>query len=78
MCIQNLLFVLTIIIIYSGILWPLEAMPVVLRYVAYVLPQTLACEALRSVIMRGWGLDHPVVVRWDSFFSLQKHFKQFC
>ena len=48
---------------YSGILWPLEAMPVVLRYVAYVLPQTLACEAMRSVLMRGWGLDHPVVAR---------------
>lgn len=49
--------------ILSGILWPLEAMPVVLRYVAYILPQTLACEAMRSVLMRGWGLDHPVVAR---------------
>lgn len=49
--------------ILSGILWPLEAMPVVLRYVAYVLPQTLACEAMRSVLMRGWGLNHPVVAR---------------
>jgi len=49
--------------ILSGILWPLEAMPVVLRYVAYVLPQTLACEAMRSVLMRGWGIDHPVVAR---------------
>ena len=58
-----LLLVVANSIIYLGILWPLEAMPVVLRYVAYVLPQTLACEAMRSVIMRGWGLDHPVVVR---------------
>ena len=49
--------------ILSGILWPLEAMPSLLRYVAYILPQTLACEAMRSVLMRGWGLEHPVVAR---------------
>lgn len=48
--------------ILSGILWPLEAMPRVLRYISYILPQTLACEAMRSILMRGWGLDHPVVL----------------
>ena len=48
---------------FSGILWPLEAMPTVLRYIAYVLPQTFACEAMRGILLRGWGLEHMEVAR---------------
>jgi len=47
----------------SGILWPLEAMPVALRYIAYTLPQTCACEAMRAILLRGWDLYHPLVAR---------------
>jgi len=47
----------------SGILWPLEAMPVALRYISYALPQTLACEAMRAILLRGWGITHPLVYR---------------
>ena len=39
-----------------GIIWPLEGMPRVLRYLSYILPQTFACEAMRGILSRGWGL----------------------
>ena len=33
------------------------------RYISYVLPQTFACQALRGILSRGWGLDWPLVYR---------------
>ena len=33
------------------------------RYISYVLPQTFACEALRGILSRGWGLEWPPVYR---------------
>jgi len=48
----------------SGVFWPIQAIPEWLRPVAYVLPTTYAVEAVRSVILRGWGLDkiYPDVI----------------
>ena len=48
----------------SGVFWPIQAIPEWLRPVSYVLPTTYAVEAVRSVILRGWGLDkiYPDVV----------------
>ncbi|MFO8009985.1 MAG: ABC transporter permease [Dehalococcoidia bacterium] len=40
----------------SGIFWPLEAIPHFLRPVSYIIPPTYGVEAMRSVIVRGWGL----------------------
>jgi ABC-type multidrug transport system permease subunit len=40
----------------SGIIWPIEGMPVILQYLALLLPQTYACEAMRSVLSRGWSI----------------------
>lgn len=48
-------------LLLSGVIWPLEGMPVALRYVSYFLPQTYAVESLRSVFGRGWGIDRPEV-----------------
>ena len=48
-------------LLLSGVLWPMEGMPVYLRYVAYFLPQTYAVEALRNIFARAWGLDRPEV-----------------
>ena len=42
----------------SGTLWPLEGMPKYLQYVSYCLPQTLACEAMRGLMERGWNIDN--------------------
>ena len=33
------------------------------RYISYVLPQTFACQALRGIMSRGWGLEWPPVYR---------------
>jgi len=44
-------------ILLSGVFWPIEAVPMVLRPVSYFIPLTYAVEGLRSVMIRGWGLD---------------------
>ena len=36
-----------------GIIWPLEGMPKVIRYISYGLPTTYAAEAMRSIMGRG-------------------------
>jgi len=53
------------VLLLSGILWPVEALPIVLREISMVLPTTWASEAFRSIMMRGWGLSSPVI--WQAF-----------
>lgn len=50
-------------LLLSGVLWPLEGIPIGLRYVAYALPTTWAAEAMRSIMLRGWGMQHQQVRR---------------
>jgi ABC-type multidrug transport system permease subunit len=45
----------------SGILWPMEGMNVYLRYICYLMPQTLAIESLKNIMARGWGIERPEV-----------------
>ncbi len=33
------------------------------RYISYVLPQTFACEAMRGILLRGWGITYMPVWR---------------
>ena len=33
------------------------------RYIAYCLPQTFACEAMRGILLRGWDLTYMPVYR---------------
>jgi len=40
----------------SGIFWPLEAIPNFIRWASYLIPPTYGVEAMRSVIVRGWGI----------------------
>jgi ABC-2 type transport system permease protein len=42
-------------ILLSGVIWPVAALPVVLKQLAYVLPLTYAVDALRGVMIRGVG-----------------------
>jgi len=42
----------------AGIFWPVEAIPSVLRPLSYFIPPTYAVEAMRSVMLRGWGLGN--------------------
>nr|QST15012.1 ABCH-like protein [Diaphanosoma celebensis] len=48
-------------LLLSGVLWPMEGMPIYLRYVSYFLPQTYAIESLRNIFARAWGMDRPEV-----------------
>ncbi|XP_056011638.1 ABC transporter G family member 20-like [Ostrea edulis] len=48
-------------LLLSGIIWPIEAIPEWLRYISICLPQTYAAEAMRCILSRGWTLvDMPV------------------
>src|SRR4051812_19980040 len=40
-------------LILSGLVWPIEGMPYVLRMISYFLPQTMAIKSMRSIIARG-------------------------
>ncbi|UCH88860.1 MAG: ABC transporter permease [Thermoplasmata archaeon] len=42
----------------AGIFWPVEAIPTWLRPASYFIPPTYAVSGLRSVMLRGWGLEH--------------------
>jgi ABC-2 type transport system permease protein len=41
----------------SGIFWPVEAIPSVLRPLSYLIPPTYGVDAMRSILLRGWGID---------------------
>lgn len=47
----------------SGLLVPVDQLPDVLRPIAAVLPLTYANEALRSVMIRGFPLGDPLIVK---------------
>lgn len=43
-------------ILLGGIFYPLEAIPGGLRLLSYAVPTTYAADAMRSVMLRGWGV----------------------
>ena len=47
--------------LFSGVVWPLEAMPSIFRYLSYCGPLSLPIESLRAVMLRGWTVLHSVV-----------------
>lgn len=49
------------ILLISGIVWPVEGMHWTLQNVVALSPLTTASEAMRSVMLRGWGFAKPVV-----------------
>lgn len=62
-------------LLLSGTVWPTQAMPDVMRYIAYCLPQTLPIESLRYILSRGWDITYTevatgfaVTIAWTSFF----------
>ncbi len=54
--IQFLPLILFPSILLSGVFWPIEAVPAVLRPVSALVPLTHAVDAMRSVMIRGWGV----------------------
>lgn len=52
-------------LLLSGIIWPVEAMPYVLRHLSYCLPLTLIANTMRCVLSRGWSIvDHGI---WNGY-----------
>ncbi len=46
----------------SGLIWPLEAVPYVLQLLLYLNPLSFPVESLRSVMLRGWGVNNVNVL----------------
>jgi ABC-2 type transport system permease protein len=55
--VQVVPFLILPVFLLSGIFWPVEAIPPELRPFSWAMPTTYAVEGLRSVMVRGWGLD---------------------
>jgi ABC-2 type transport system permease protein len=53
------------VLLLSGILWPVQALPDWIQPFSWILPTTWTAEALRSIMIRGWGMEHQVV--WFAF-----------
>lgn len=48
-------------LLLSGVIWPIEGMPLALGYVSTFLPLTLATGSLRALLTRGWEITEPSV-----------------
>ncbi|XP_043268135.1 ABC transporter G family member 23 isoform X2 [Venturia canescens] len=49
------------IVMLCGIIWPVEGMHPVLRYISFVLPLTKSTESIRAMLARGWTINEPTV-----------------
>ena len=69
----------------AGLIWPFESLPYGLKLIGYVLPATLSGEALRSILLRGWGIKYTtvwlgfvcsliwIIVPWLLLFLIQRY-----
>lgn len=48
-------------LLLSGVIWPIEGMPWILRSISLFLPLTMATTSLRSMLTRGWSITTPDV-----------------
>lgn len=46
----------------GGFFWPIEGMPEIFRYVAYVLPFTLPSQAIRNIVIKDYTIMHKSVL----------------
>ncbi len=46
----------------SGCFWPLESIPYNLRMLFYLNPLAFPIESMRSIMLRGWGIDNMNVL----------------
>lgn len=64
-------------IFFLGLLWPLEGMPVYLKYLAYTFPFTIPSISVRNVLIKGWSFTHfevyggfAVLIGWILIFLI--------
>ncbi|XP_011506250.1 PREDICTED: ABC transporter G family member 20 [Ceratosolen solmsi marchali] len=55
------------IVMLCGIIWPIEGMHPILRYISFLLPLTKSTESFRAMLARGWTIANPVV--YDGFIA---------
>ncbi|CAF1059337.1 unnamed protein product [Rotaria sp. Silwood1] len=55
------------VLICSGIIWPLEGMPSIMRFISNFTPLTHTVEAMRCIAARSWSLTHFKV--WLGFVN---------
>ncbi|CAF4035754.1 unnamed protein product, partial [Rotaria sordida] len=55
------------VLICSGIIWPLEGMPPVMRFISNLTPLTHTVEAMRCIAARSWSFTHFKV--WFGFVN---------
>ncbi|KAL6262618.1 hypothetical protein P5V15_005411 [Pogonomyrmex californicus] len=49
------------IVMLCGIIWPIEGMHPILKYISFVLPLTKSTESMRAILARGWPITEPTV-----------------
>jgi ABC-2 type transport system permease protein len=54
--VQFIPFIILPVFLLSGVFWPIQAIPVWLRPLSYLVPPTYAVDACRSVLLKGWGI----------------------
>ena len=61
----------------TGIIWPLEGIPLWLRSAVWCLPHTAGVQGMRDIMLRGWGVSASSVLQgmlipsgWIIFFLL--------
>ena len=55
--VQFVPFIILPVFLLSGIFWPIQAIPVWLRPLSYLVPPTYAVDACRSIFLKGWGIS---------------------
>ncbi|XP_017765789.1 PREDICTED: ABC transporter G family member 20-like [Eufriesea mexicana] len=54
-------------VMLCGIIWPIEGMHEILKYISYILPLTKSTESMRAMLARGWSISNPTV--YNGFIS---------
>lgn len=49
------------IVMLCGIIWPIEGIHPVLKYISFLLPLTKSTESMRSMLIRGWSISEPTI-----------------
>lgn len=49
------------IVMLCGIIWPIEGIHPVLKYISFLLPLTKSTESMRSMLTRGWSISEPTI-----------------
>ena len=55
--VQLIPFIILPVLLLSGIFLPVEGLPSWMRPAAYLVPTTYTADAVRAVLLKGWGLD---------------------